>query len=68
MTARTPIAPTAAARMRSAAIIIRRRSIRSVSTPPKTIRTSCGTTHAMPTNDIAVGRLSSSSTCQAIAT
>jgi hypothetical protein len=50
----------ATARSRSAAIMIRRRSKRSLATPPSSRNRIVGIVIAMPTTDIAVGVLESS--------
>ena len=57
---RTPIVPTATARTRSAAIMIRRRSKRSEMTPPINTKMPIGSVHASPTSESAVGEFESS--------
>ena len=66
--ASTASAAPATARSRSAATITKRRSKRSLATPPISKKTMVGTVIAMPTTDIAVGAFDSSYTCQATAT
>jgi hypothetical protein len=58
--ARAPNAPTATARIRSAAIITLRRSNRSEATPPASRNTTCGTVIATPIMESAVGVFESS--------
>ncbi len=50
----TASSPTATARRRSDASMMRRRSNRSLATPPTSRKTIVGTVMAMPTSDIAV--------------
>ena len=50
----TASSPTATKRSRSEASMIRRRSNRSLATPPTSRKTIVGTVMAMPTSDIAV--------------
>ena len=65
---RTARTPTATARVASAPSSTRRRSKRSLATPPTSSRTIVGTVIAMPTIASAVGVFDSAYTCQAIAT
>jgi hypothetical protein len=51
------MAPMASARMTSPAIIKRRRSNRSPSTPPTNRKSTMGTVQATPTTESAVGTL-----------
>jgi hypothetical protein len=60
--------PIAAARIRSAAIISSRRSIRSASTPASGTIATCGRLHAIPTPASDAGLFDRSYTCHAIAT
>ena len=62
------MAAMAAQRSRSAAIIRRRRSKRSLSTPEIRSDTTIGSVHARPTSPSAVGSFEMSSTSHAIAT
>jgi hypothetical protein len=48
--------------------MIRRRSKRSLTTPPSSSSTMCGTVMAMPTTESAVGAFESWYTCQGRAT
>ncbi|CAN5703088.1 hypothetical protein BH24ACT26_BH24ACT26_23500 [soil metagenome] len=59
-TDRIPIEPIAMQRTTSEAIITRRRSKRSLTTPPMSRKTTMGRLHATPTTDIAVGTFDSS--------
>ena len=56
----TPRAATLTARSASAAIITRRRSNRSLTTPPTSRKTICGSVIATPTIESAVGTFESS--------
>ena len=60
VSASTASAAPATARSRSAATITKRRSKRSLATPPISRKTMVGTVIAMPTTDIAVGAFDSS--------
>ena len=64
----TPIAVMVPRRIRSPAIISRRRSNRSESAPLASINTTWGALHASPTMASALGLFEISSTCSAIAT
>ena len=63
-----PITASTAARTRSAAIMTRRRSSRSLTTPPNSRKATIPDVHASPTSDRAAGSLDRSYTCQATAT
>ena len=60
MTDSTPITPTASPRTRSDAIITRRRSKRSLATPPSSRNATWGTVMASPTTASAAGAFDSS--------
>ena len=60
MTASTPMTPTAVPRTASDAIITRRRSKRSLATPPSSRNATWGTVMASPTTARAAGALDSS--------
>src|SRR5579862_2254856 len=68
MTASVPIAPIASPRSVSEAIMMRRRSKRSLTTPPKSTSRACGNDIAILTTASAAGAPESVYTCQASAT